>query len=752
MKKLSTLFYLAALMLPVSLVSCEREADFAEPEGEAFTVSVEAAADAESKTYVEYQSRYSRWHFVWGYGDRLRMYHFNADDMSQSEVVFSNKYTGYGEDNATFTATFPGSVSATNHLFVGVHASETEDLATYTPAYDAKLDAVCLGVTLPSVQHLTSDNYDTMADIMVSEPYAVTDIPSSFKLTFARVGTLAVIHIKNFAVTGNFTRMEGKLTTGNSFAPAGSVKYNPLTRKFYPYALSNEITFDRSYPSVTADGLTVYLRTLAGELTDEMTLEITLTHSSGKVYELSRRVDLAAAGRVLEFREGGVTEFSVALDQPRVTNAGAKAVAGTEATIRSELTLQDGDALEQAFFYYGTQDYGTVDAWKASGTRVVADGIDSDNPYRRLTGLTADTQYYFISGARIGGKEYYAFNATSFHTLRPETPAPLVDLGLPSGTKWAQWNLGCSAAAQVGDFYAYGETAPKDEYSWDNYLWGSGVRSFTKYSYSALFGKNNLVDLKMILEPEDDAATVRWGSEYRTPTMSDWSELNDNCTVKNKNQKINGQWIGGYEFTGPNGNTIWITNDYGSYGYLGADLLTPDSDSEFTNGIGLGRFGSYWGSSALQHDAGVSFAMYQERALAPGLVRPVSAEPHHEYFWQAETLPANGSVLRARFPGWDALPDNQKHYPETFTYIRACIFYSTATSADPGTGYNDQTTKCITFTMEDLEKASGGVLSKDCGISGPVYYRAFLSVRSPHPTDTPTIIWAEGFGATMKAN
>lgn len=82
----------------------------------------------------------------------------------------------------------------------------------------------------------------------------------------------------------------------------------------------------------------------------------------------------------------------------------------------------------------------------------------------------------------------------------------------------------------------------------------------------------------------------------------------------------------------------------------------------------------------------------------------------------------------------------------------ALQFHSCSESRNLKTVYVAPALRPLALREEDLENASGGVLSKDCGISGPVYYRAFLSVRSPHPTDTPTIIWAEGFGATMKAN
>ena len=46
-----------------------------------------------------------------------------------------------------------------------------------------------------------------------------------------------------------------------------------------------------------------------------------------------------------------------------------------------------------------------------------------------------------------------------------------VDLGLPSGTLWATCNVGASKPEEYGDYFAWGETKPKDDYSWETYKW-----------------------------------------------------------------------------------------------------------------------------------------------------------------------------------------------------------------------------------------------------------------------------------------
>lgn len=74
-----------------------------------------------------------------------------------------------------------------------------------------------------------------------------------------------------------------------------------------------------------------------------------------------------------------------------------------------------------------------------------------------------------------------------------------VDLGLPSGLKWATKNLGASKPSDYGNYYAWGETTTKSEYTEENHKWGPGVGQ-TKYKDT--HGKTT------VLEPEDDAATA----------------------------------------------------------------------------------------------------------------------------------------------------------------------------------------------------------------------------------------------------
>lgn len=122
-----------------------------------------------------------------------------------------------------------------------------------------------------------------------------------------------------------------------------------------------------------------------------------------------------------------------------------------------------------------------------------------------------------------------------------EISHPFIDLGLPSGTLWAEYNVGATKSTGYGDYFAYGETSTKSRYYLDNYE-----------LYNRTFIDNACVGYNFDLNR--DAAFVNWGSDWRTPTSNEWQELIDNCT--HLDMVIDG--IRGLLFTGPNGNEIFF--------------------------------------------------------------------------------------------------------------------------------------------------------------------------------------------------
>lgn len=105
-----------------------------------------------------------------------------------------------------------------------------------------------------------------------------------------------------------------------------------------------------------------------------------------------------------------------------------------------------------------------------------------------------------------------------------------VDLDLPSGTLWATMNVGATKPENDGDHYTWGETTTKNEYTWATCTYSEGdYNLLTKYCDNSDYGYNGFTDELTELEPEDDAAYVHWGSNWRTPTEEMWAELVSEC-------------------------------------------------------------------------------------------------------------------------------------------------------------------------------------------------------------------------------
>ena len=125
----------------------------------------------------------------------------------------------------------------------------------------------------------------------------------------------------------------------------------------------------------------------------------------------------------------------------------------------------------------------------------------------------------------------------------PDVPAEAIDLGLPSGTKWASCNVGASKPEEYGGYYAWGETEEKEVYKWSTYIHCDGSSSTCHDLGSDISGT------------EYDVAHVKWGGNWCMPTLDDIDELLDNCT--SEWTTLNG--VNGRKFTSKiNGNSIFL--------------------------------------------------------------------------------------------------------------------------------------------------------------------------------------------------
>ena len=170
-----------------------------------------------------------------------------------------------------------------------------------------------------------------------------------------------------------------------------------------------------------------------------------------------------------------------------------------------------------------------------------------------------------------------------------------VDLGLPSGLLWATCNVGADKSEDYGDYFAWGEMMTKNKYDWSTYKWCNNDDYFNLYNLTKYCTNSNYgtVDYKTVLDPEDDAARVSWGGDWRMPTSTEFKELYDNTTCAGTT--MNGVY--GRKFTSETDCSKYIFLPASGYRY-GTSLDVAGSD------------GFYWSSSLCSSDDDGGVIMY----------------------------------------------------------------------------------------------------------------------------------------------
>ena len=231
-----------------------------------------------------------------------------------------------------------------------------------------------------------------------------------------------------------------------------------------------------------------------------------------------------------------------------------KVTAGEGGTVKA---TKEGELLNETEVLKGTkvtltatpnEDYVFVN-WTVNGVEVSTSATYTAT-------ITADTEY----------------KANFKKTKGEENSHGWIDLGLPSGLKWATCNVGATTPEEYGDYFAWGETTPKPTYNWSTYKWCNGSSTtMTKYCE---YSSDGTVDNKTTLELTDDAARVNWGGSWRMPTRAEQDELRStsNCTWTWTTQ--NG--VKGYKVISvKNGNSIFLPaagyRDYGNLSSAGSD-------------------------------------------------------------------------------------------------------------------------------------------------------------------------------------
>lgn len=190
----------------------------------------------------------------------------------------------------------------------------------------------------------------------------------------------------------------------------------------------------------------------------------------------------------------------------------------------------------------------------------------------------AQTVNVHLKSGEVVKYDSSVFDYIDFSMAESETPVAytecpdgnhphMIDLGLPSGTKWACCNVGASAPEQYGGYYAWGEVHEKDVYGGNTYAYYNSGTGYVNIG-SDIAGTGY------------DAATANWGVPWRMPSLPQIKELVNNCSSTWTTQ--NG--VKGRKITGPNGGTIFLPA-------AGRWLSDPDEADK------VGTIGYYWSST-----------------------------------------------------------------------------------------------------------------------------------------------------------
>ena len=336
-------------------------------------------------------------------------------------------------------------------------------------------------------------------------------------------GDLATVTTNNVtSITANSAVCGGNVSSdgGNTITARGicwSTSQKPTTEDNATYSGTGIGSFTANITGLE-EGTTYYVRAYA-------------VNSKGTAYGTQKAFTTTTTG-------GGSSE-----ELPIVTTNGVTSVTENSAVCGGNVT-SDGNA--------------TVTArgvcWSTSQNPTTNDnttynGSDTGSFTSNISGLTAGTTYYVRAyavnsqGTAYGMQKTFTTTTTGGGgggggaTTGTINGHDWVDLGLPSGLKWATCNVGANQPHGYGNYYAWGETTTKTSYDQSNSV-TYGQQQISDFSGNATY----------------DAARANWGSTWRMPTKTEMQELRNNCTWTWTTQ--NG--VNGMRVTGPNGNSIFL--------------------------------------------------------------------------------------------------------------------------------------------------------------------------------------------------
>ena len=337
-----------------------------------------------------------------------------------------------------------------------------------------------------------------------------------------------------------------------------------------------------------------------------------------------------------------------------------------------------------------TRDNGTVYTSQTSDFVVEAPaGVDNTNFYVTILGCSYRTTVPHISSQKwcrpffvVDGQTYYGLP----HTVGPR----LVDLGLPSGTLWADINVGSIEPGGEGEYYQWGEVVPENE----------ATRAYASDTYQY----NNIFVGADIARTQYDAASQKWGAMYAMPTDQQMRELMANTTLRP--DTVNGSY--GMRFISrTNGNSIFMPyqgyrtdmnlysyGSYSSYGYYWTSCQYGYNDYNSGSYNSSGLIGYFYGYNTPvgYHYDGNTYSKYYGMPIRPVgkisatltdgtplYLEPINAElsPSGYQLTGVLSLPSDATATTVGF----YVGDDENVNANTGTLITATVVNDTITSS-----------------------------------------------------------------------
>ena len=336
--------------------------------------------------------------------------------------------------------------------------------------------------------------------------------------------------VATVSVSGAYATVKG-IARGNAIITATSVD-GEITA-------SCNVTVNQYVQSITLDktSITMYVGDdpvlLSATISPENASDKSLTWTSSKATVATVDED----GKVTAVANGTATITAKAKDGSGVKATCSVTVYTHVESVslnKSEISLYEGRTETLVATVSPSSATNKTVEWASNMPSVAT--VESDG---KVTGIKAGTATITVTSVDGG------YSATcSVQIVEMPKPAA-IDLGL--SVKWASCNVGAAVPEEYGDYFAWGETRPKTDYSWSTYKWCNGDDdSITKYNDN---------DHKKTLEPEDDAATVNMDDSWRTPSLTEWQELLKNCSWQ---QTIINGIIGWQGVSKINSNSIFL--------------------------------------------------------------------------------------------------------------------------------------------------------------------------------------------------